>query len=109
MPEEEYEEYEKLDLEPHSVFQELAIINFLEPDGNILSNTLLALNVVFSKQYIDIEQAALKHYGSEVKIPRPYFVLVFGKDIDAGISFGIPEGLVRWMDSGAVEMWQFGA
>ena len=103
-----YDEYEALDKEPHYVFEELAIINYLQPEETIKNNVLLALYTIFMKEHMDVEQAAIKHYGSKEKVPDRFFVFLFGKDIDAIISFTIPDGLERWTDSGAVAMWQFG-
>ena len=101
-----YEEYEKLDMEPRTVFQELAIIKYLLPKAPIRDNVLLAIYTVLHKEQADLIPAAKIHYGSVTKIPKPSFVYFFGKDIDARITFTIPPGMATWTESGAVEMWQ---
>jgi hypothetical protein len=101
-----YEAYEKLGREPTTVCQQLAIINYLYPKADIRNNVLLALYIVLQKGKTGMQQAALIYYGSEEKVPMPCMVLLFGKDLDARISFDKPEG-GAWTDTGAVEMWQF--
>lgn len=100
--EEIYAEHDELDLEPRSVFEELAIINYLLPDENLLDKVFQALYNVHHKQYTDIDRAAMKYYGSK-KIPKEYFVYYFGKDIDAKITFEIESGR-SWFDAGAKMM-----
>ncbi len=106
--EDSYEADEEQDRELHSVFEELAIINYLEPNQNILDRVLVALYIVYMKAHIDYEQAALKYYGSKEKVPKPYFIFFFGRDVDAHISFDIPKEFNSWPESGAVGLLQIG-
>ena len=97
--EEIYAKHEELDLEPRSVFEELAIINYLMPDKGLRDRVLQALYNVHHRQYTNIDRAAAKYYGLK-KIPKEYFVYYFGKDIDAKITFEIENGR-SWFDAGA--------
>ncbi len=93
---------EELDKELHSVFEELAYINYLAPNQNILDKVLLALYTVYKGSHLSIKEVAQKKYGSKEKTPKRYSIFFFGSDIDARISFDIQKEFNSWPDSGAV-------
>lgn len=103
--EEIYDQYAELDIEPHTVFQELAVVNYLSPKLEITDRVLLACFLVNSKKSADIYAAAQMHFGYR-KVPTPLAVWFFGKDIDAIISFALPPGTKDWTKTGAVQMWR---
>jgi hypothetical protein len=98
-------EHEQLGIEePHSVFEEMAIINFMaSKEDDIRGLVLSALHNVYFKTYIDINDAAILHYGSEEKIPLSYQVYFLGSDINAIISFETEVGK-SWVEAGACMM-----
>jgi hypothetical protein len=103
--EENYAEHEKDNLqEPRSVVEEMAIINFMaSKDDDIKSLVLSALHNIYFKTYIDINEAAIIHFGTEKNIPNDYTVYFFGSDINAVISFIIKENKT-WIEAGAFMM-----
>jgi hypothetical protein len=98
-----HEEHFKLDKQASSVFHELAIINYIFPEQTIFDKVILALYLVAHKEQCSIYNAAELHFGSKFTIPERFSYLVFGKDIDARISFDFPESGC-WTDTGAVSL-----
>lgn len=58
---------EELDKELHSVFEELAYINYLAPDKNILDKVLLALYTVYKGSHLSIKEVAQKKVREQGK------------------------------------------
>lgn len=98
--EEDYDSYEDLNLEPHAVLIELALINYMFSDENIKENVVLAIYNVYNKCYTAFEEAAVIHFGDESKIPEEYFIYFFGNSVDARLSFSLPTGQT-WVEAGA--------
>jgi len=98
---------EELDKELHSVFEELAYINYMAPNQNILDKVLFALYIVYKESHLNIEEVALNKYRSKENVPKRYSIFFFGSNIDAHISFDISKEFNSWPDSGAVAMIAF--
>lgn len=95
-----YKEFEEFGFEPESVFEQMAIINYMaDKNDDKRSLVMQALYNVYYKDYHGLEYAAEIYYGGAEKIPKTYACYLFGNDIDARIEFSIKEK--NWTDSGA--------
>lgn len=99
----DYKGHEALNIEPNDVFSELAVINYIFSEEDIIGNTLQALYNVYHKDYFHLDNAAAIFFGDESNIPDEYPVYFFGDTIDARITFSLPNGLT-WTEARAKSM-----
>lgn len=97
--EEHYKAHEELDIEPRSVIEELAILNYLAPKDDIRGRVLCAIHNVHFKEYIDWHNVTLKHFKNSIKLPKEYMVYLFGKNVDARLAFTLDGD--SWVKAGA--------
>lgn len=102
--EKSYEEHDALGIDPSSVHEQLAIAKYLWPEDDYRGLVLMALYIVRHKEYLHIDEAALKHFGQKDKIPNSYMVYFFGDVFDAELKFSLPDGCTNWTKSGAKYM-----
>lgn len=55
------------DYDPSSVYQELGLIKYLNPDEDPRGNVLMAIYLVKNKLHVDIDEVYIKKYGSKKK------------------------------------------
>ena len=98
--EEMFSEFEQHGFEPESVFEQMAVINYLSDENDDKGAAVMqALYNVHLKEYHGIEYAAEIYFGGADKIPETYNCYLFGTDIDARIEFSILED--NWVAAGA--------
>lgn len=86
--EDDYKIYKEEGIDyPRTVFQEIGIIRYLEPEDDPRGVVLFALYNVKSRKYMDINLCARKHFGSKKKIPDNYIVYYTGQDADSKLNF----------------------
>ena len=95
-----YARYEELGMEsPRSVFEEAAVIRYMEPDEDPRGIVILALYNVHNGIQLPIEECAEKYFGGKDKIPTQYMVCFLGENIDGKLHFLEPGE--SWIDLGA--------
>lgn len=95
-----YKEFEEYGFEPESVFEQMAVINYIaDANDDTRGLVLQALYNVYHKEYHGVEYAAEVYFGSVKKIPKTYSYYLFGTDVDARIEFSIKGE--NWIDAGA--------
>ena len=83
-----YEQHEQEGLdEPRSVYEEIGILRYLEPNDDLRSIVFLALYNIKNFSYIDIDHCASKYFGSESKIPKEYMVYYTGENSKSLLNF----------------------
>lgn len=86
--EDDYRKYEDEGIDnPRTVFEEVGIIRYLEPEDDPRGVVLLALYNIKNRTYIDISFCAEKHFGGINKIPDNYVVYYTGQDADSKLNF----------------------
>ncbi|WP_439507038.1 hypothetical protein [Sediminibacterium sp.] len=86
--EDDYRKYEDEGLDnPRTVFEEVGIIRYLEPEDDPRGVVLFALYNIKNRTYIDISFCAEKHFGSRKKVPDNYVVYFTGQDADSKLNF----------------------
>jgi len=86
--EKDFNRFEKKGIyNPRTIFEEIGILRFLEPNDDIRGIVLCAIYNVKNRNYTDIDFCALKYFGSEEKIPESYMVYYTGEDIDSKLNF----------------------
>ncbi len=73
--------------EVRTVFEEVGIIRYLEPDDDPRGIVLFALHNIKHKTYMDIDYCAIKHFGGKRKVPKEYMVYYTGEDSDSKLNF----------------------
>lgn len=99
-----FDEHAPLNLEPRSVIEELAILNYLAPEDDIRGKVLCAIHNMYFKAYTDWNEVTLKRYHYSTKTPESYSVYLFGNGIDARLQFDIEKG--SWVEAGALAMYK---
>jgi hypothetical protein len=95
-----YAHYEELGMDtPRSVFEEAAIIRYLEPDDDPRGVVMLAIYHVYNGIQVPMEECAEKHFGGKGKIPQQYMVCFLGENVDGKLHF-LDQG-ESWMELGA--------
>lgn len=95
-----YREFDEYGFEPESVFEQMAVINYMsDTSDDKRSLVMQALYNVYHKEYHGLEYAAKIYFGGAEKIPQTYACYLFGNDIDARITFSIKED--NWVNAGA--------
>ncbi len=74
-------------IQTRSVFEELALINFMFPEEDMRGNVLLAMYNLHHKNYIEYNEVAIINYLDYNSIPDEYFIFFLGDTIDAHIMF----------------------
>ena len=86
--EDDHEKYEEEGIDnPRTVFEEVGIIRYLEPDNDPRGVVLFALHNIKNRTYMDIDLCAERHFGHSKKIPKNYIVYYTGTDIDSKLNF----------------------
>ncbi|RYZ87672.1 MAG: hypothetical protein EOP04_11175 [Proteobacteria bacterium] len=85
--------------DPLSVFEQNALINYLEPNDDPRGRTLFALYCVNFGKQLPWDEIAKKHFGGKRKIPKEYIVCFFGTGIDGEVRF-LKDG-ESWVELGA--------
>ena len=86
--EDDYKRYVEEGLDnPRTVFEEVGIIRYLEPEDDPRGVVLFALYNIKNRTYMDIGSCAEKHFGSKKKIPDSYMVYYTGQDADCKLNF----------------------
>lgn len=86
--EDDYKKYEEEGIDnPRTVFEEVGIIRYLEPNDDPRGVVLFALYNIKNRTYMDINFCAERHFGSKKKIPDSYMVYYTGQDADSKIHF----------------------
>jgi hypothetical protein len=73
--------------DPRSLFEEVGIVRYLEPEDDPRGIVLAALYNTKRQQYANIDLCALEHFGGRKKIPNEYMVYYTGQDADALLHF----------------------
>ena len=98
-----YERFEKMGIDnPRSVFEEATILKFLEPDEDPRGLIMVALYNVKNGTFIDIDEAAIKHFGSQEEIPSNYYVCFIGDGFAGQLHF--LKETESWIELGAKSM-----
>jgi hypothetical protein len=95
-----FKAHSEFGIEPRSVMEELAILNYLAPEEDIRGRVLCAIHNVYFKRYTDWERVILKRYKAPIKLPESYMVYLFGKDVDANYKFDTEAD--NWVSTGAI-------
>lgn len=85
------------DYDPSSVYQELGLIKYLNPDEDLRGNVLMAIYLVKNKLHVDIDEVYIKRYGNKEKICGIGFK---GDNTDVEIIF-MDEGK-SWFELGCI-------
>lgn len=88
---------EEEDYDPSSVYQELGLIKYLNPDEDPRGNVLMAIYIVKNKLHVDIDDVYLKKYGSKKKTSGIGFK---GENTDVEIVF-VDKGK-SWFEMGCI-------
>jgi hypothetical protein len=80
------------------VFEEIGIIRYLEQNEDPRGFLLLAVYNIKNGICINLDECAIKHFGSEENIPKEYMIYYLGEDIDSKFHFA---GNESWVDLGA--------
>lgn len=95
-----YTRFEKMGIDdPRSVYEEATIFNYLEPNEDPRGKVMVAIYNVKNGKFIDINECALKHFGSKESIPKEYSVCFIGEGFAGRLHFLKPEE--SWFDLGA--------
>lgn len=85
--EEDYKNYEDEGIDsPRTVFEEVGIVRYLEPNDDPRGVVLFALYNVKNRGYVNIDDCAEKHFGKG-KIPQSYVVYYTGQDAESKLNF----------------------
>ena len=88
LTEDDYKKYEEEGIDdPRTVFEEVGIIRFLEPEDDPRGIVLFALHNIKNRTYMDINLCAERHFGDINNIPSSYIVYYTGQDADAKLNF----------------------
>ena len=86
--EDDYKKYEEEGLDnPRTVFEEIGIIRYLEPEDDPRGVVLFALYNIKNRRYMNIEFCAERHFGNKKNIPNNYIVYYTGQDADSRLNF----------------------
>lgn len=100
---EHYDLFESMGIdESRSVFEELALFKYLNPDDDPRGMVMAALYSVKNGFFTEISECAHKFFGSKKAIPKEYALCFIGNDISGHIRFLQPEE--SWVDLGARSM-----
>ncbi len=92
-------EYQERGVEnPRSVYEEIGIIRFLQPNDDPRGIVLAALYNVKNTQYIDIDICAAEFFGSFENIPDEYVIYYEGEGAECKLCF-LKKG-ERWAKPG---------
>ncbi len=84
----DYKRFEEESIhKPRSVFEEVGIIRYLEPNDDPRGIVLLALYNAKHSTFMDINICAERYFGGKSKIPLTYIVYYTGKDSDSRLNF----------------------
>ena len=83
-----YDKYEAEGVDfPRSVFEEVGILRFLEPNDDPRGIVLCALYNTLHRTYTDRSICALRHFGSKQKIPKEYMIYYTGDNAESKLNF----------------------
>ena len=86
--EDDYKKYEEEGINnPRTVFEEVGIIRYLEPEDDPRGVVLFALYNIKNRVYMNIDICAERHFGSKQKIPKSYMIYYTGQDADSKLNF----------------------
>jgi len=86
--EDDYKTYEEEGIDdPRTVFEEIGIIRYLEPDDDPRGVVLFALYNIKNRTYMNIDFCAERHFGNEKQIPSSYMIYYTGTDVDSKLNF----------------------
>jgi hypothetical protein len=86
--EDDYKKYEEEGIDdPRTVFEEVGIIRYLEPNDDPRGVVLFALYNIKNRMYMDISFCAERRFGGKKKIPDSYMVYYTGQDADSNLHF----------------------
>jgi hypothetical protein len=95
----DYKKYEEEGIDnPRTVFEEVGILRYLEPDDDPRGVVLCALYNIKNRTYVDIKNCAERHFGGKKNIPPSYMVYYTGQDADSKLNF-LNEG-EQWTKDG---------
>jgi hypothetical protein len=98
--ENDYKRYEELGInDPRSVYEEVGIIHYLEPNDDPRGIVLFAIHNIKNNLKMDINEAALKHFKSKKKIPSEYMIYFLGDKSSTMMYF--LENDKSWSETGA--------
>lgn len=72
---------------PRTVFEEVGILRYLEPDDDPRGVILCALYNIKNRTYVDINFCAERHFGNRENIPLSYMIYYTGQDVDSKLCF----------------------
>jgi len=98
--EDDYKRYEEAGInDPRSVYEEVGIIHYLEPNDDPRGIVLFAIYNIKNGFKIDITEAARRHFKSKKKIPSEYMIYFLGDKSATIMHFLNNEK--SWFDTGA--------
>jgi len=98
--EEDYRRYEEEGIDnPRSVFEEVGIIHYLEPEDDPRGIVLFAIYNIKNRFSIDINEAAKKHFKNKKRIPPEYMIYFLG-DKSSTMMYFLENGK-SWVETGA--------
>jgi len=98
--EEDYKRFEEQGIDdPRSVYEEVGIIHYLEPNDDPRGIVLFAIYNIKNGFKMDIKEAAKKHFKGKKKIPAEYMIYYLG-DKSSTMMYFLEKGK-RWVDTGA--------
>ena len=98
--EEDYKRYEEEGIDnPRSVFEEVGIIHYLEPEDDPRGIVLFAIYNIKNKVCIDINEASRRHFRSKKKIPSSYMIYFIGDKSSTMLHY-LEDGK-SWVETGA--------
>lgn len=98
--EDDYEKYSEMGIDdPRSVFEELVLYKFMDPEADPRGAVMMALYHVFNGIQVPLEECAAKHYGGKEKVPEGFMVCFIGDGIHGRLHF-LEKG-ESWFDLGA--------
>ena len=83
-----FKKYKKEGIDnPRTVFEEVGILRYLEPDDDPRGVVLCALYNIKNRTYVDINYCAERHFGKRKNIPPDYMIYYTGQDADSKMNF----------------------
>lgn len=97
------DDYEKYDTEgidnPRSVFEEVGIIHYLEPNDDPRGIVLFAIYNIKNRTYMPMDEPASRHFKTKEKIPPEYIIYYLGDRSETMLYF--LEKNESWSEKGA--------
>lgn len=84
---------------PRSVFEEVGIFRFLEPDDDPRSVVISAIYTLKNRTYVNINLCAEQHFGGQEYVPQSYVVYYTGNDADGKLNF-LTDEESTWLKEG---------